>query len=79
MSDGDGCSILELLFNELLDLLLGDHIDVSSSFVENHDSVSSQDGSHDANQLLFTDAEGVSLLLYLANDAAIFNQNFSTL
>ena len=69
MGNGHGSGVLELLSDHLLDLLLGNNINIGCGFIENHNLVSSEDGADNANELLLANAEVASLFLDLEVEA----------
>ena len=65
VSDAKHSSALELLVDQLLDVLLGNHIDVGSGFIEDDNFVASEDGSDDTDELSFAHAQVLALFLDL--------------
>lgn len=62
MSDCQDCAVTKLCFNQLLDLLFGHQIDVGCRFIQENYLVLSQNGSADANELLFSRAQIFTVL-----------------
>ena len=54
MGDADDTGALELFINELLDSLLGDHVNVRCSLVKDNDAVWTQDSPDDTDELALT-------------------------
>ena len=65
MGDAKDSCIFELLVDELLDCLFSHDVDIRSSFVKNHDLISAQNGPNYTNELPFSQAEIIALLLDL--------------
>ena len=65
MSNCEGCGILELLSDELLNFLLSDNIDICSGLIQDDNFVTAKNGSHNTDELLLSDTKIVSLFLDL--------------
>lgn len=63
MSNGNHGTVLEALLDHFLDLILGDEVNVSSSFIEDDNFALLHDGSADANDSFLTRAEVATLLV----------------
>jgi len=63
MSNGDHGTVLEALLDHFLDLVLGDEVNVGSSFIEDYNFALLHDSSADANDSFLTRAEVATLLV----------------
>ena len=62
MGDANDTGALELFVNELLDSLLGDHVDVRCGLVKDNDAVRTQDCPDDTDELALTYTQVLAFL-----------------
>jgi len=74
MSNHQHGRLFELQFDQLLDLLLGDYVDVGSGLIQHHQLTLPENSPADTEELLLARAEVAAVLLYLQVNATSLDQ-----